>query len=222
MDEEFVRVVTEDLLWLRNEWNDAMDKGSLRRGSSTLRGLVDYSWMYRVRNELGIGDVEMRVIAPYIEPCLRGENKRNIKFLVGGGGTHGGVDMCLMGLNTGSEVFGVEGDMELDDVVDFEFRLQSYFDSAAIYVGGYTVSRREVVQYVANKLGAAHYDKDRDDKPAYQILDSHRNRLSVEGQGVDKLDLVYFELLSIGQIIGRSDAAKRLIRAADEVGVVDL
>lgn len=220
MDDDLVRIVAEDLLWLRDVWDDSMKEESLRRGSTTLRGLVAHSRMYRARAELGLKSVAMTIEAPYLDPCLRGENTRKIRYLVGGGGNHGGVYMHMFGVNIGSEAFEVKGDLDAKDIIGYEFRLQDYFDSASIYVGGYTVSREQVVKYVANKLGAAHYDEDRKDKQVYKILDENRDRLMVGGEGVPDLDLVYFELLSIGQLVGKSEAADHLIKGAREAGVI--
>ena len=128
--------------------------------------------------------------------------------------------MHMFGVNIGSEAFEVKGDLDVEDVIQYEFRLQNYFDSAAVYIGGYTISREQVVKYVANKLGAAHYDENRRDQQAYRILDENKNRLTVGGEGVSNLDLVYFELLSIGQLLGKSEAANHLIEGARKANVI--
>lgn len=233
MDKEFIKAVAEDLLWLRDEWRDAMDEGSLRRGSATLRGLVAESWMYRVRNELDLGDVALKVDAPNMEPYLRSGDMRKVVYMVAGGGSHGGVCYVLNSLSQGPSGPDLLDEFDRTDTHNYTFRLQSYFDSPAIYVGGFVASRQEVIQYVANKLGAAHYDSDRSDKQIYQVLDDYRKvmtiggsggkmSVTVEGSRTNGLDLVYYELLSIGQRIGKSHAADRLIQAANEVGAVDL
>jgi hypothetical protein len=68
------------------------------------------------------------------------------------------------------------------------------------------VRRRDVIKYVANKLGRTHFDPSRKkDEQAFRILDAAMNSSVI----VDKR-LVYFELLSIGQAVAQSSDADKL------------
>jgi len=73
------------------------------------------------------------------------------------------------------------------------------------------VSRRELVQYVANKLGGTHIDTKRDfskiKERKFALLDQVREMIRV----ADK-NAIYYELLSIGQSLVQSDDIQTLRR----------
>jgi hypothetical protein len=67
-------------------------------------------------------------------------------------------------------------------------------------VAGQAINRREIINYVANKLGGVHFDKNRKpDERAFKVLDDHRGKLHLQG-----IDILYYELLAIGQHLLRS------------------
>jgi hypothetical protein len=70
-------------------------------------------------------------------------------------------------------------------------------------VEGEVFRRREIIQYVANKLGGAHYDERRDERE--RLLDYAQEAYKV----ADKKP-IYFELLSTGQKLVRSPDIERL------------
>jgi hypothetical protein len=92
-------------------------------------------------------------------------------------------------------------------------RLSDYLRSPAAIILGVEVSRSDVIRYVANKLGGAHFDPDRsrkgDDRLA--LLDQE---LAVIVPGTKAgINNVYAELLTVAQVVGESGDAARL-RAA--------
>ena len=79
---------------------------------------------------------------------------------------------------------------------------------------GHVVSRRMLVKYVADALGATHYDTGRSRKKTrilFSILDRAANNFHYE----DK-NLVYFELLAVGQAIA---SAEDILSFCDKAGV---
>jgi hypothetical protein len=96
--------------------------------------------------------------------------------------------------------------------------LSEYLASPAALVQGEVVSRSDVIRYLANKLGGAHFDPDRsrrgDDRLA--LLDYDLAVVKPEaGAGISN---VYAEALSVAQAVGTSgDAARfRSVFAATE------
>lgn len=86
------------------------------------------------------------------------------------------------------------------------FKLAAFLTAPAVVVEGTPISRRDVVKYVANKRGGAHFDMSRkEDEEAYRLLDSVLDKFQVAAQRS-----VFFELLSIGQAVARSADAKKL------------
>ena len=76
-----------------------------------------------------------------------------------------------------------------------------------IIAEGNLVSRHLLVKYISNVLGGAHHDSRRSRKKTgaiFTILDRAAEKLRVE----DK-NLVYFEVLSIGQALAKSDDLNR-------------
>lgn len=80
--------------------------------------------------------------------------------------------------------------------------LTEFIETPAIWYKGRRVARRELIQYVANKLGGAHFDhKSRD-----QDLEVIRNHI-----GIAEQDPVFFEIIAIAQNILKSEDIRRLI-----------
>lgn len=93
--------------------------------------------------------------------------------------------------------------------------LAAFCRSARIQAGTTAVSTMEVVQYVANTLGGAHFDPDgtspRSRKPVFQLLrrieDGALGGLSLR---LNNRGLLHHEILSIAQVIARSPEVVRL------------
>ncbi len=83
------------------------------------------------------------------------------------------------------------------------FKSPEFLRQASFVIKGVIINREEVIKYVANKFGGAHYDSNRRISPPgasisledkYTLLDSIRS-----GTIVADKNAVYYELLSIGQ-----------------------
>lgn len=82
-------------------------------------------------------------------------------------------------------------------------RLSDWLSSKCMIVSGVSVTRRDLIQFVANKLGGVHLDTKRDVKkqPGYVALDTARSTIRT----LD-LDVVYAELASVTQdFVGSPD-----------------
>ncbi|WP_284278266.1 hypothetical protein [Mesorhizobium huakuii] len=93
------------------------------------------------------------------------------------------------------------------------WRLLDYVESAGAIRRGQVISRRTVIQYVANQVGGVHADnlfpnvkKKRDD--AEELAAELYNKISADWRN----GLMY-ELLSIGVYLGRSEDLKKLAAA---------
>jgi hypothetical protein len=99
--------------------------------------------------------------------------------------------------------------------INYTYWLSEYLASPCFITNGISISRRELIQYVANKLGGTHLDQKRNPGKEvdikYSILDSIRKSIKI----ADK-DAIYFELLSIGQCIASANDIEIFIgRVAD-------
>jgi hypothetical protein len=87
--------------------------------------------------------------------------------------------------------------------------LSAYLRSTAALIAGEPITRQDVIQYVANKLGGAHFDTGRDGKAdaRYKLLDK-RPATYVPQHGLP-VPYVYAELLSIIEALVESGDAAR-------------
>ncbi|HEV7886185.1 MAG TPA: hypothetical protein VGO92_01415 [Acidimicrobiales bacterium] len=88
--------------------------------------------------------------------------------------------------------------------------LSNWLSSACMKAGGVSVTRREVVLFVANKLGGVHFDARRDPAkhPGCVALDEARATYSVTD-----LDAAYAELVAIAQQLVSSNEVRSLAQA---------
>lgn len=206
---ERIRNVAEDLDYLRHEWDEEVEDGSLRRSSTVLRRLLVEGELHKAWRDLGLAKQPV-VSAPSLEVWLRGMPYNRIVFATVGGAKYRGV-----------EVFGtfeVQGDLPVawhqrlsQSEPERPMSLKHFVESPCIVIRGQLVTRRDVIKYVSNKLGGAHaIDTKRNptskqDKK-YILLDSARNVYTI----ADK-EAIYFELLSVGQCLVRAPDILRLI-----------
>jgi hypothetical protein len=205
---QLIRIVGEDLRYLLSR-GESLAEDALRRDSVVLRRLLvdeDFARAWKLAKLEG----RPVVAAPRLEDIL--DHKylgTKVNLALAGGGQYFGICAALGIL--------YEGHVE-QDLLEFSehtFALEEFSRSTAIYAGGKRVSRAEVIQYVANKLGGAHFSTTRKSHhESFEALDRHLDRFYIEGiPGLVGINAVYFELLSICQLLGRSDAALKLVRA---------
>ena len=190
--DELIRVVVSDLDYLASTWNQqSITDDDLRRGSTQLRSLLVEGNLLRAWRKFGLLN-QPNIIAPRLEGRLR--DHATISLAVAGGGNYEGMTTGLTLIRTRS--LGPEG-FSVINKNDFEhtFKTTAFLDSCAMVVDGKRVKRREVIQYVANKLGGVHYDTQRSES-AFAALDTASVRINILGKNP-----VYFELLSIGQLL---------------------
>ncbi len=109
----------------------------------------------------------------------------------------------------------------LDGLVERSWRLNDYLDAPGAVRRGTLVSRREIIQFFSNFAGGVHLDRisklRRDKTPRYEFISELERRVRA-----DIKDGLYFELLSIGQAIGRSPDLQELVAKirADAVTII--
>lgn len=222
-----VRTVLEDMKYLRDEWDDAIDEDALRRNSTVLRRLLihaDYSKAWRA---VGLAK-EPRMQAVDMSAFLKGIAPEHIIVMQIGGGDHlGGVQMGPSGgftyEMTPQEVqarFEV-GKTKLDDMQPCGMREYMNRVCMAIRVSASgaaieSVTRHQLVNYVANKRGGAHLDARRDSQDPTERVYMALDRVFDGSARTADLPAVYFELLSIGQAVVRLDDAKAFMDRASE------
>lgn len=127
-----------------------------------------------------------------------------------GGGRHSGLQVEAVSqynrVLTGDEIKKLynKGKKRKQKRVD----IGVFLNNTSILIQGTSINHAELIKYVCNKLGGAHYDSHRKDSPLeekYKLLDKYRNEHQIAWK-----DAVYFELLSIGQKLVNSRDIQKL------------
>jgi hypothetical protein len=169
-------------------------------------------------------DIALNVIdIRYRGKCLL----RYHPIAVAGGGNLGALSIAnakfIGGHALSADEVKARYEREKNDLA-YTFSLSEYKDSCAVYVIAQKISRKQLVQYIANKKGGAHLDhKRKKDEQAYSALDNAlASPLVFGGRPAQKdqanlpgRNAVYLELLSIGQFLTNSPDTKRFMEAAE-------
>jgi hypothetical protein len=229
-DYDLVEKMVEDLTYLRDEWAGSIADAALRRGSTTLRRLLvngDYGKAWRL---VGFRR-EPRLDALDLAAEIRGYGRHPIVWAQAGGAeTQNGIHVGMVVIAEGSLTPEEAAAQNRTGTHERSYALTEYLNSPSFQARltrhqstgpapyPITVSRRKVILYVANKKGGAHHDAAReatDDE--FLLLDQiSEGGYRVVDSNVDR-NAVYYELLSIGQAVGRSQHAQMFIQRAQEM-----
>jgi len=233
--------VLEDIEWLHNEWwlgePDKLTDGHLRRGSSTLRLLLVDNLIQKAWKHYGFAR-QPRLQGPDVYAIAAQEGLRLdlAVSLIAGGGRVSGLDLSFVGaFRVDNPTTGVSADAEsgfavrvtsiardaskpptpspLDPLVQRDWFVSEYLEAPGAVRCGVVVKRREVIEYFRNYVGGVHHDLIKGAKHAkkdrYELVAELERRVQA-----DVRDGLYFELLSIGQAVARSqdilDLAERI------------
>lgn len=235
--------VAEDLEWFCEEWYLAgapPSNGTLRRGSASLRqllchGIVQRAWRYHGLD----GRPEIKGPDALSIAAHQDQKVRHAVSVITGGAAIDGVQYAMLGswrvdnLSTGisadaDQGFAVgvgsvtcdvrgKGDPgepnELTGLVEKSWSIDAYLSAPGAIRRGKTISRRAIIEFFANYAGGVHLDRvvgnGRAEKKAlYELAAELEERVTV-----DKVEGLYFELLSIGQAVGQSVGLQMLAKA---------
>lgn len=216
MDENYlVQTVKEDLIFLKDTWTQDIDDASLRRSSNVLRSLLIHGNLQKVWKIAGF-EKQPKITAPDLMYVILGEPKLRINFACAGGAHYKGMiisSLCEKDLITNRDRKKyLEGLSE-----EKTFGLSEFCESPCMLItkryptGGLEqglIKRREVIHYIADKMGGTHIDLKRNIKKEQNLilLDwiYHQYQIAEKNS-------IYFELLSIGQHLIKSEDVQMLI-----------
>ena len=209
----------------------------LRWGVAALRRLLINGLLGRAWRAMGF-EGEPTIPSPNVEGMLKRQDLKleHVGGLIAGGGCVDGIEVCGLGMakvfnpETGKgadddegfavSVFNFSRDArgeltvsEYDHLVRSPTKLTAFLRSWSVIRRGEAISRQDVIQYFAKWAGGVHSEAERGaDGPAPHPFDSIEElKGKVRALSMDGLD---FELLSIGQLLGRSpdlDKLKQII-----------
>lgn len=204
LEESQLLSVAEDIEYLRGTWADGASDGDLRRGSALLRRfLIDggNGILIVVWHLLGLPG-QPRVKAPSLPPQILAAGSK-VDLAAAGGATIRGATMA--GISQTTERIAAEFSPD-----GCEQLLLEYVGAPSVIIRGERVTRRELVKFFAHHLGGVHMSskvmrKEQDMVRRIRRIETLRIHSKMLGK-----DLLHFELLAIGQAIGRSDDFKTM------------
>jgi len=217
MKRELLKVVLEDLKYLSTEWNQDIDDASLRRASTVLRRLLVDQELLQAARMLG---KDISVMAPLICREESFENLDEIVFYQAGGANFRGMEIQTLTIVRGvlsNEEIKQRWERERNLVgKSYPVKLSKFLKQTSFIVFGIKINREEVIKYITNKLGGAHYNSSRktsNDGSTVMLEDKYvlMDRVGRELRVADK-NAIYYELLSIGQRVVNSPDVKALLQ----------
>ena len=204
MDMELIKIVSEDLEFIAKEWNSKdISEQNLRRSSSVLRRLLIEGDLYKASKIVGLGQI--KVLSPKEYNSLPGQ-----VYSQTAGGKHRDMEIYKLGIYDRVLTEEEIGELSRQGKEENLTELPIFLRKSGITIKGIRINGEEIIKYVCNKLGGAHYDTKRSSKnkniqEKYNLLDLSKNTIRVSG-----MNNVYYELLSIGQRLVNSDDIKKL------------
>lgn len=209
----FITAAADDLIVLREQWGENVTNRTLRATSAMLRRLIVDDHLIRALKHVN-PQGSPRVSVPDLERSLAHVDTTKIVFATFGRAKVKGGDMS--GFFAASYALSPDVIAKIggDPRFPIDLTLPEFKDATGMIVRGRRIPNRQIIQYVANKLGGAHFDPKRigTDGEIMSLLDetTHHELLGKPA--------VYFQLLSIGQALTNN---RELMRFADEFGSPD-
>ena len=201
------------------KWGSKINDESLRRSSNVLRNLLVEDQFGKAWRIVGF-EKQPKIKAPDLELCIEGLDLSKITLAQAGGAFYHG--MQTMAFASGRYFLTPEQRtkraQQSPESLEREFYLMEYLDSPCIIIKGTKINRRQLIKYVANKLGGTHIDFRRnpsiDTDKKYIVLDSIPNNLEIG----DKKAL-YLELLALGQCVAKAADTEKFILKVNNFGI---
>jgi hypothetical protein len=191
-----IRIVRADLSYLRDNWTGDVDEDTIRRDSVVLRRLLlDKGMLKRARSALRLKG-EPRIVYFDLRNSLSAPDTSTVVY-----GSAGGY--FIRGLMVGPvELSPSEPRPAKPHALTPVTRpLSKYLSDPGLCVAGVMVQRREIIKYVANKLGGAHYATRRDNQVEHAIQAAYTSPLVVLEHETNP---AFLELRAIGQALASS------------------
>jgi len=208
---EALSIIKSDLNFIKLEWNSEVDDDSLRRYSPILRQLlVDEGGL--LSKAEGWLNCKIYLQAPP-NPLISTE-KEKINFYTAGGAKYKNMTIqSLYEVNYAMSAQEIKQRYENSkNNIKVKYSLVEFLNTPCVIYKGEVFSRVELIKFVSNKLGGAHYELDEKKMARMGLLLDVKNAYVVAGKNA-----IYFEMLSIGQLLVESKYTDKLIKEIDRL-----
>lgn len=216
--EDFLSIVRDDILFLKEHWTEQPTRTTARIFSALLRRLLVDQMLMSAWALLRL-EGEPILEAPDLTATMAPVDPKYIQFAYGGGApTRPAHHTCqaafvvpveeMENITAEDRVRELFGEMSL---VERKYLLSEFLASASVVSGCAQVSRLGVVRYVANKAGGVHWDNER---RAWSHPIGSRHRLLDENHlKIGVLNAAEYEVISIAYALIKSPSLPMLFDA---------
>lgn len=201
--------VVEDLFYLKRTWYNEIDSGELRRGTAILRRLLlegEYSALWRFlkfEKEPSVICVNLDVVLPLFDSA-------KIVFAFASGAKIAGIQCSSIVFHEGDECLAYTEEVAESSIV--RMSISQYIKSTTAFVEGKKISRREYIQFIANKCGGVHLKKRKE-----ILTDEFKSIKNLEDKVyINFQDAFFHEVQSIGQAVTNSESCELLLQRYGE------
>jgi hypothetical protein len=199
--------VAEDIEHLRVDWDKDPKSDVVRRGSAILRRLLLESVLHAAWRHHGFSKQPI-IKAPDLL-LMAGRRPQDVEIGLAGGAHHGGMFSAGMMMMKGPEPAVIPTDCDQSWLMARPWPLSDFISSPAVIVDGVVVKRCDIITYFANIAGGVHLTRSSRVRKKNEELVRRLTR--IEGRiRIHQSEGLYFELLSIGQALGKSDDVIKL------------
>lgn len=202
-------MVAADILSLRVERTEDITNDALRRLSPVLRRLLVERDLQQAWRTAGF-ESEPVIEAFSLNATVAGFSLDRVVFAaVGSERPSRGDALHTVMITSGNLDDDLRTLSRRDRPWKQPFCLSAFCKGACLIIGGEPISRAAVVKHVANKLGGEHFDSwrsNRSGERSFRLLDSELTTGTIH-----RREVIYFQLLAIGQSVGRSEDLNRFV-----------
>ena len=206
VDLELLKIVYEDLCYLRDEWNDRIEPAAIRITGSLLRRLLVDDKLQKAWNEINSKTQPPNFRIVYVDTTAGNFTSDEIEFILSGSAEYNEA--------SAENIMLIKGNRKLLKTPIVTVPLKKFSKATCVQIKHIKINNQELIRYVCNKLGGVHYDYERKNKAIenkFKYLDYLLKKQTWAGIDILGLDPVRFQFLSIGQIISRSSDIRKFI-----------
>jgi hypothetical protein len=214
---ETVRIVREDLEFLASLSSTSATEANVRHASVLLRRLLNEDLLIAAWKILRMEPRHPSITAFVIEEQPHGSEFQPHTVWNGGGITAGGQ---MVSLQIGR---GAVSDQELKRLSSLKepttprlLPLDHFKQSAALIIDGQKVSRRQFIDYMANKRGGVHLDRGRNRKKDDEVF-KKLDQAGKETNIMNGMGPAFYQVLTIAQALVDANDVKRLLKEAEDL-----
>jgi hypothetical protein len=219
-ERDLIETVASNLRYLRDNWRPNADNHTLRRNSNLLRMLVVDDLYGRAWRALGLSQ-QPSIVALDLATALDAAHPEWLFLALAGGSGYNGMTFGPAFVPTDAMPPEARARWEGVNLMPSTMPITQFRDSLCMIVYGVPVSRRHVIQYVANTRGGAHFGPSRShsgDLVIHQALDfiTDDPRKAPIQLDIPPKPLVYHDLLAIGRCLALAPDTMLYLERAEQ------